>query len=104
MKIIVTGCFGFIGYNFINYLQKNYENQFYIIGIDSLESNCSKINSDKFKAINNFEFYNIDICDIETLELNHKNIDSVINFAAESHVDNSIRYPEKFIKSNILGK
>jgi len=103
MKIIVTGCFGFIGYNFINYLQKNYQNQFYIIGIDSLESNCSKINSNKFKTTDNFEFYNIDICEVDTLEINQKDIDSVVNFAAESHVDNSIRYPEKFIKSNVLG-
>lgn len=103
MKIIVTGCFGFIGYNFINYLQKNFNNEFYILGIDSLESNCSKMNSENFIKNENFEFYNLDICDIEKSNINQKGIDSVVNFAAESHVDNSISNPEKFIKSNVLG-
>ncbi len=103
MKIIVTGCFGFIGYNFINYLQKNYHDQFYILGIDSLESDCSKLNSKNFIKNDNFEFYNLDICEVENSDLNQKGADAVINFAAESHVDNSISNPEKFIKSNVLG-
>ena len=45
MKIIVTGCFGFIGYNFINYLLNNFSNDIFIVGIDSLETNCSKLNA-----------------------------------------------------------
>ncbi len=103
MKIIVTGCFGFIGYNFINYLQKNIKDEFYIYGIDSLESSCSKINANNFKNEKNFEFFEVDICNINEINFSKNDIDAVINFAAESHVDNSISYPEKFIRSNVLG-
>tara|TARA_B100001989_G_C24550321_1_gene474026 strand:- start:2397 stop:3395 length:999 start_codon:yes stop_codon:yes gene_type:complete len=103
MKIIVTGCFGFIGYNFINYLQENTKDEFYIYGIDSLESPCSQINAGNFKKKKNFEFIELNITNIDDLDFSKNNIDAVINFAAESHVDNSIRSPEKFIKSNVIG-
>ena len=103
MKIIVTGCFGFIGYNFINYIQENTKNDFYIYGIDSLESPCSQINASNLKKKKNFEFFELNITNIDELDFSKKNIDAVINFAAESHVDNSIRSPEKFIKSNVIG-
>ena len=52
---------------------------------------------------NNFEFYNLDINKIQELEHKIDNIDVLINFAAESHVDNSISTPDKFIDSNISG-
>tara|TARA_B100000401_G_scaffold432176_1_gene369184 strand:+ start:1130 stop:2119 length:990 start_codon:yes stop_codon:yes gene_type:complete len=101
MKILVTGCFGFIGYNFINYLKKNNIDH---IGVDSLESSSSKqlykINSDE----NLSKYFDLNIKDLnENKDLKKLNISTIVNFAAETHVDNSIGNPESFIDSNILG-
>ncbi len=103
MRIIITGCYGFIGFNFLNYILKNYPKDFYIVGIDSLENKCSKENSKKLPKQNNFKFIESNICNINELDFDFKDFDTLVNFAAESHVDNSIRNPEKFINSNILG-
>ena len=103
MKIIVTGCFGFIGYNFINYLLNNFSNDIFIVGIDSLETNCSKLNAKNMQTNDNFLFIKEDICKILDTDYDFSDFDATVNFAAESHVDNSIRSPEKFINSNILG-
>ncbi len=103
MKILVTGCFGFIGFNFINYIFNNHKEEFKVIGIDNLTTNYSKINSKNF-IHKNFEFLNIDINEIEdSSKTIYTDIDLIINFAAESHVDTSIYQPEKFIYSNVLG-
>tara|TARA_B100001250_G_scaffold413578_1_gene448169 strand:- start:2258 stop:3253 length:996 start_codon:yes stop_codon:yes gene_type:complete len=101
MKVLVTGCFGFIGFNFLNYIFKNFNDEFEIVGLDSLESSCAKKNYDLSQKLKNFEFIEDSILNIENLNLD--NIDIVINFAAETHVDNSIFRPEKFVESNILG-
>ena len=101
MKILVTGCFGFIGYNFINFLKKNGIDH---IGVDSLASTSAeklyKINKDN----NFFKYYDLNIKDLNQENyLKKQNISSIVNFAAETHVDNSISNPESFIDSNILG-
>jgi len=101
MKLIVTGCYGFIGFNFINYLKNLYKNEIKIIGIDSLNNYYSRKN---FSIDNNFDFLKLNINNINKVEnkiLN--NVDGLINFAAESHVDNSISNPQKFINSNVSG-
>ena len=104
MKLLVTGCFGFIGYNFINFINENHANDFEIIGIDSLNEKYSELNRKTFEEkSSNFEFYNLDINKIQELEHKIDNVDVLINFAAESHVDNSISTPDKFIDSNISG-
>ena len=103
MRIIITGCYGFIGFNFLNYLIENFPKDFYIVGIDSLENKCSNENAKKFIDHDNFNFIESNICNINDLDFDFKGFDTVVNFAAESHVDNSIRNPEKFINSNILG-
>ena len=101
MKLIVTGCYGFIGFNFINYLKNKYKNEIKIIGIDNLNNYYSRKN---FNICNNFDFLKIDINNINKAESNIlKNVDGLINFAAESHVDNSISDPQKFIHSNVSG-
>lgn len=101
MKLIVTGCYGFIGFNFINYLKNKYKNEIKIIGIDNLNNYYSRKN---FNIYNNFDFLKIDINNINKAESNMlKNVDGLINFAAESHVDNSISDPQKFIHSNVSG-
>ncbi len=94
---LVTGGAGFIGSNFINYLHKNYED--YIINLDKLSygSNLNniEISSDKYKFIR--KSIGDDITEIID------NIDYIINFAAESHVDRSIANPESFVSENING-
>jgi len=99
-NILVTGGAGFIGFNFLkNILKKNYK----IVNIDNL-SYVSNKNVKKIKKKNYF-FYKVNINDkksVSKIFLKHK-IDTVINFAAESHVDNSIREPNKFVRTNILG-
>ena len=102
-NLLVTGGAGFIGSNFITYLLNNYQ-KLNIINVDSLTyaSNLAYL-----KAINEerYIFIHGDICDNQLLESVFENnqIDGVINFAAESHVDNSIVNPDIFINTNING-
>ena len=102
MKVLITGCFGFIGFNFLKIASKKFSNDFQIIGIDSLEGELSKYNNENFQH-ENFKFYERNINNISDLNDQISDIDIIINFAAESHVDNSISYPEKFIESNVSG-
>lgn len=99
MTVLITGCFGFIGYNFLNFLDsKNVD----FIGVDKLVSNSSKLLYENY--VSKDKIFIIDISDIGQLDkLKTHNIDTIINFAAETHVDNSIFNPSSFIKSNILG-
>ena len=103
MRVIVTGCFGFIGFNFIKSIQKNFPNDFEIIGIDNLNNKYSKINAQSYEN-SNFTFLEHDINEINDIDkklINNTNL--IINFAAESHVDTSIYNPKAFIHSNISG-
>tara|TARA_A100001011_G_scaffold393184_1_gene482461 strand:+ start:868 stop:1863 length:996 start_codon:yes stop_codon:yes gene_type:complete len=101
MNFLVTGCFGFIGFNFINKLLDERNTEIKIFGIDSLQNDCSIKNHELSKEYDNFNFFKDDINNINTLDI--KNIDTIINFAAESHVDNSIYNPGLFIDSNVKG-
>ena len=103
MKILVTGCFGFIGYNFLKVLLEESGNDFEVTGIDSLNNPYSKLNHDTFKKANDFEFFHEDILNIEKINFKSFNFDVIINFAAESHVDTSIYNPNVFIESNVMG-
>jgi len=97
MKIVyVTGCLGFIGSYFTRKVLKE---GWYVYGIDKCTYSSNKKYLQEFSKYNNFVFYNIDINDLNYLN----DCDFVINFAAESHVDNSINNSEEFIQSNILG-
>lgn len=97
MKALVTGCFGFIGYNFILQLEKlgiNY------IGIDNISSFTSKYLYENFHNKKNIFIY--DLININNIkDLNKEKIDVVFNFAAETHVDNSISNPSIFFHSNV---
>jgi len=101
MNVLITGCFGFIGYNFLKYLERNFNGEFNIVGIDSVITKTSKLNKIEFENSDNFKFYTIDINQINSID--ETSIDLIINFAAESHVDNSITNPNKFIKTNVMG-
>ena len=103
-NLLVTGGAGFIGSNFISYLLDKYEN-INIVNLDLLTYAGSMKNMKSFYSNSNYKFIEGDICDQKiVVDIFKKyNIDGVINFAAESHVDNSIENPNIFIKSNING-
>ena len=101
MKLLVTGGLGFIGSNFINYWLSNHPND-YIVNVDKVTYAANFDNIDK-PDNENYSFVKADINDRKVMDELISNSDTVINFAAESHVDNSISSPEEFLKSNYMG-
>jgi dTDP-glucose 4,6-dehydratase len=104
MKILVTGGAGFIGSNFIHYILDKYSD-YNVINLDSL-TYCGNLgNLMEAEENPNYKFIKGDILDTKLVNsiLNENNIDYIINFAAESHVDRSIRNPKIFLESNIIG-
>ncbi len=104
-NLLITGGAGFIGSNFIRLFLNKYNNV-RIINLDKLTyaGNLKNLSND-IKNNPNYNFIHGSIEDIELLNKIFKSysIDGVINFAAESHVDNSIYNPDQFIKTNING-
>jgi dTDP-glucose 4,6-dehydratase len=102
---LVTGGAGFIGSNFILYLLDKYQSDIKVINLDALTYAGNLENLKSVEKLDNYEFLKVDITDKEAV-LNifqtHE-IDRVIHFAAESHVDRSIRNPEIFVNTNVLG-
>lgn len=104
MKFIVTGGCGFIGSNYLHYVVNKYpEDEF--ICIDSLTYAGNYHNLDPVIDKPNFRFVKLDITDRDGVDnlFATENPDYVINFAAESHVDNSIKNPGIFVKTNVMG-
>lgn len=102
VKILVTGGAGFIGSNFINYMMEKYPD-YEFINLDVL-TYCGNLENLKNVEFNeNYSFIKGNIRNKELVDTIIKDCDYVINFAAESHVDRSIKDPEIFIKSNVLG-
>jgi dTDP-glucose 4,6-dehydratase len=102
---LVTGGAGFIGSNFIHYMLKQYGDAIRIINVDKL---TYAGNLESLKAVEdlpNYTFVKADICDKAAIRkiFQENDIDRVIHFAAESHVDRSIKEPELFVKTNVLG-
>lgn len=102
--VLVTGGAGFIGSNFIPFFLKNNE-YYHVINVDSLTYAGNLDNLRGLEQSSSYNFIKGDICDQGLVEKIFKeySIDAVIHFAAESHVDNSIIAPDKFIKTNIEG-
>lgn len=103
-KLLITGGSGFIGSNFINYILKNTDD-IEIINYDCLTYASSSLNTLRFESNPRYSFIKGNILDSELIYNNlHKfSISKIINFAAESHVDNSIYDPKSFIETNING-
>ena len=101
-KILITGGAGFIGSNFIRYMMKKYPD-YEFINLDALTYCGNLENLEGIDQSKNYEFVKGNIADKILVDNLMKDVDYVVNFAAESHVDRSIKDPEIFIKSNILG-
>ena len=103
-KILVTGGAGFIGANFVLYWLKNNPNDKVVV-LDALTYAGNRASLALVENNPNFMFVHGDICNtelVETLLKEHK-IDTLVHFAAESHVDRSITGPDAFIETNIIG-
>ncbi len=104
MNLLVTGGAGFIGSNFILYWLKRYPED-KIVNLDKLTYAGNIENLKDVEDNKNYKFVKGDICDGELIDdlMKNENIDVVVHFAAESHVDRSILDPAPFIKTNIIG-
>ena len=101
MKLLVCGGYGFIGSTFIKNHLNNFSND-KIINIDNLTIGSNKFNLSEIDN-NNYSFLKEDIKNFDAIEKISKDVDIIINFAAETHVDRSISNPKPFIETNILG-
>ncbi|RXK13604.1 dTDP-glucose 4,6-dehydratase [Halarcobacter mediterraneus] len=103
-SILITGGAGFIGSNFIPYFLKKY-NQYQIINLDLLSYAGNLENLKEIENHSRYKFIKGDICNRELVEFIFEEYDikGVIHFAAESHVDNSIKDPGIFIQTNVNG-
>ena len=102
MKLLITGGAGFIGSNFIHYWLKKYPED-KIVNLDVLTYAGNLENLREVENNENYKFVKGDICDKELTNKLVKNVDVIVNFAAESHVDRSILDAENFVRTNVLG-
>lgn len=102
MQILVTGAAGFIGSNFVEYMVKKYS-EYKIVVLDKLTYAGNVHNLDN--VMDKITFIEGDICNFELVTKIYRdyNINAVVHFAAESHVDNSIKEPFIFTKTNVIG-
>lgn len=103
-SILITGGAGFIGSNFVPYFCEKYP-KYHVINIDKLTYAGNLANLQECEFMPNYTFVHGDICDEALLErlFAQYSIGGVIHFAAESHVDNSIKNPRAFMETNFMG-
>lgn len=102
MKLLVTGGAGFIGSNFIRYWLREHSTD-KIINLDKLTYAGHLSSTKSFSSNKNYKFIKGDICDAKRVDQAMKGVNIVVHFAAESHVDRSVRNPEVFVKTNVMG-
>ncbi len=102
---LVTGGAGFIGSNYIHYMLKKYGGNIRIINVDALTYAGNLENLKEVESYPNYTFIKADITEHEAIAriFTENDIDRVVHFAAESHVDRSIKNPEVFVQTNVLG-
>jgi len=103
-SLLVTGAAGFIGANFVHYWMRQHPAD-KVVAYDALTYAGNRANLDVLRDNPKFSFVHADICDyprvLQTLRDN--GIDTIVHFAAESHVDRSITGPDAFIETNVVG-
>lgn len=100
MSVMITGCAGFIGSHCVDeFLEKGVD----IVGVDSFTYAGRRKNMSTF--IDKIKFYEVDICETQKIKeiVEKEGVDCIVNFAAETHVDNSIKSAENFVHSNVTG-
>ena len=104
-KILVTGGAGFIGSNFIQYILDHQKDQVLLVNLDALTYAGNLENLKAAEQDARYRFVKGDVRDKELVEqlFQKYDFDTVVHFAAESHVDRSITDPEVFLTTNILG-
>ncbi len=102
MHYLITGGLGFIGTNFIRYLLDK-KQDIEITNIDKISYGANSNNLKELETQGNYRFIKGDICDRELVKKSLEDIDAIVNFAAESHVDRSIADAWPFFKSNTEG-
>ncbi|MGI6042304.1 MAG: dTDP-glucose 4,6-dehydratase [Candidatus Alectryocaccobium sp.] len=102
---LVTGGAGFIGSNYIHYMFKKYGDDIRIVNVDKLTYAGNLANLKEVEDKPNYTFVRADICDAETINklFAENDIHRVVHFAAESHVDRSIKDPGVFVRTNVMG-
>ena len=100
--ILVTGGAGFIGSCFVRHMLNSHLD-YKIINLDALTYCGNLENLDDVKDNPNYTFVHGNICDKKLVLGLVEQVDAVVNFAAESHVDNSIKHPEIFVETNVQG-
>ena len=103
-NVLITGGAGFIGSNFVQYLRK-VEPEVLIVNLDALTYAGSQENLKELTPSDRYVFVQGNICDAELVQklLRKYQIDTIVHFAAESHVDRSILGPGQFVETNIIG-
>ena len=103
-NVLVTGGAGFIGSNFVHYMLQNYQDV-HVVNLDALTYAGNLENLESIQENGRYTFVKGDIRDRELIErlFEEYQFDTVVNFAAESHVDRSITQPEIFLTTNIIG-
>jgi dTDP-glucose 4,6-dehydratase len=101
-KFLITGGSGFIGSNFLRYFL-NARRDAHIINLDKLTYAGVRANTKDLESDSRYEFVQGDICDTELVRKLMKGVDSVVHFAAESHVDRSIDAGTDFVMTNVYG-
>lgn len=101
-SLLVTGGAGFIGSNFVRYMLKKHPS-YRIIVLDALTYAGNRENLSDLEKDPRFIFYHGNICDHNVVDNLVSNVDVVINFAAETHVDRSIHEADSFVQTDVLG-
>ena len=102
MKILVTGGLGFIGSNFCRFMLTSHAD-YEVVNIDKMGIGSNPASLHDLEDNHRYRFIKGDICNPQLIHKTMSQVDAVVNFAAETHVDRSISDPYLFVQNNIIG-